>query len=135
MAFTHNSTLADSEPDWGTVDKSKLPLKAFDWEITGTDPESKSTWKLPHHWVKGGGKLDDNGIYEDGEMYLHRGGVMAAYGAMMGARGGTEGMNPQAKAHMMEHYDHMKAMEEEKKNKMRKLFDEVGIDLDPEEIM
>jgi len=29
MALTHNSKLADNEPDWGSVDKTKLPRNAF----------------------------------------------------------------------------------------------------------
>ena len=85
MAFTHNSTLADSEPDWGTVDKTRLPRIAF---ADMGEEDSKSTWRFPHHWVQGGGELDENGIYTTGTLYLHRGGLAAARSAAAGGRSG-----------------------------------------------
>jgi hypothetical protein len=90
MALTHNSKLADNEPDWGSVDKTKLPRIAFAGQ---GEPDKKSTWSYPHHWVKNG-KLGDKGVYVDGDMYLHKGGLEAAWGAAQGARSGQKA--PQA---------------------------------------
>jgi len=78
MALTHNSTVADSEPGWGTVDKTKLPRKVFAG-IGETD--KKSTWEYAHHWVKDGGEPDDDGAYTTGTMYLHKDGLRAALAA------------------------------------------------------
>jgi cation transport regulator ChaB len=86
-AFTHNSTLAKSEPKWSTVDKSKLPKEAF--AVVG-DPEKRSTWKYPHHFVK-------NGV-----MYLHSGGLKAGIAEASGARwhGGKEKASKDSDAKM-----------------------------------
>jgi len=86
-ALTHNSRVAPGEPDWGDVDKSRLPRAAF---ADQGDPSRKSTWKFPHHWVKGGGDLDENGVYTSGTMYLHRGGLNAAWSAAQGGRSGQK---------------------------------------------
>jgi len=90
-ALTHNSKIDSNEPSWGSVDKTKLPRGAH--AVTG-EANKKSTWKYPHHWVKGGGKLSDLGVYTTGDMLCHRGGVIAAWSALMGARSGQRG--PQA---------------------------------------
>jgi HK97 family phage prohead protease len=87
---SHNSTVADNEPSWGNVDRTSLPEVAFVWQAAGTDVEKKSTWKFPHHWVQNGGNPNDMGIYTTGEMFLHRGGLNAAWAAAMGARSGQE---------------------------------------------
>ena len=87
MAHNHNSKTADNEPAWSSVDKTALPRNAF---ADMGDPDKKSTWKFPHHWIKGGTKKDDNGIWIDGEMYLHRGGLNAAWAAANGARSGEK---------------------------------------------
>jgi len=84
-ALTHNSKTSDTEPVWGDLDKTKLPQKAFADE---GEPDKKSTWKYPHHWVKNGGKLDDSGIFTTGDMFLHKGGLNAAWAAAQGARTG-----------------------------------------------
>jgi hypothetical protein len=90
-AFVHNSKLADREPDWASIDKTKLPRLAF----AGQGEEGKkSTWSYPHHWVSGGTKLDDDGIWDDGTLYLHKGGLDAAWSAAQGARSGEKA--PQA---------------------------------------
>lgn len=78
MPLTHNSKLADSEPMWSDVDKTTLPYNAFCWEAPGTDENKKSTWKYPHHFVVG-----EN-------MYLHKGGLDAAWAAAQGARSGEK---------------------------------------------
>lgn len=87
----HNSKLSPTEPLWGSVDKTKLPRNAH--AVTGTAGK-KATWKYPHHYVKGGGKLSDGGVYTTGDMFCHRGGVISAWSALMGARSGQRG--PQA---------------------------------------
>ena len=99
MAFTHNSQTDPNEPDWGSVDKTKLPHPAF---AEQGDPNKKSTWGYPHHWVKGGTKLDTNGCWIDGIMYLHRGGLSAAVAASNGARSGQQA-SQSVKDHLQSH--------------------------------
>lgn len=82
MAYSHNSKTAPNEPPWGSVDKSKLPFEAFAFYRedgkTEPDKEKRSTWSYPHHFTRGG------------KMYLHRGGLNAAWAAAMGARTGKK---------------------------------------------
>jgi len=99
MPFRHNNTLANNEPDWGTVDKAALPREAF---ADPGEPEKKSTWGYPHHWIKGGTKKDDNGIWTDGIMYLHKGGLDAAWAAANGARSDQQA-SPAVKTHLQAH--------------------------------
>jgi len=87
MGFTHNSKFASDEPPWSEVDKTALPRAAF---ADQGEAGKKSTWKYPHHWIKGGTKKDDDGIWMDGTMYLHRGGLKAAWAAAQGARSGQK---------------------------------------------
>ena len=89
-AFTHNNEVKEDEPVWGSIKKTTLPRKAFVWEASGTDPEKKSTWRYPHHWVANPGDKDANGVYTSGTMYLHKQGLGVAYAAAMGARTGAE---------------------------------------------
>ncbi len=98
-AFTHNSKTVDTEPSWGSIDKTKLPRTAFA-DMGETD--KKSTWGYPHHWVQGGSNLDKDGVYTDGVMYLHRGGLNAAWAAANGARSGVQA-SPAVKAHLQAH--------------------------------
>lgn len=100
-ALTHNSTLDDSEPAWGGLDKTKLPRKAF---ADQGEPNEVSTWKYPHHWVSGGSKTDDNGRFTDGTMYLHKGGLNAAWAAANGARSGQEASSSVI-SHLKSHRD------------------------------
>jgi len=99
MAFSHNSRVADREPAWSDVDKTALPRIAF---ADMGDPEKKSTWGFPHHWVSGGTEKDDNGIWTNGTLYLHRGGLNAAWAAAQGARAGEEAGSA-IKAHLNAH--------------------------------
>lgn len=85
LKFSHNSTLMDSEPTWSEVDRTKLPRSAH---ADHGDPDKKSTWKYPHHYIVGGGAVDDSGVFTEGTMYLHKGGLNAAWAAAMGARSG-----------------------------------------------
>lgn len=87
MAFSHNHTMDEDEPDWGEVDKTKLPRVAH---ADMGDADTKTTWKYPHHWVKGGTKTDDQGCWKNGTMYLHRGGLGSAWSAANGGRGGKK---------------------------------------------
>lgn len=102
MPFTHNSKVAESEPSWGNVDKTKLPLKAFVWEAPDTDDEKVSTWRFPHHFVADGGDPDDNGRDTTGTLYLHEGGLAAASAAAKGARSGEEAP-PEVFTHLNKH--------------------------------
>jgi ATP-dependent Clp endopeptidase proteolytic subunit ClpP len=97
--FSHSNTLADNEPQWSSVDKGALPRAAF---ADQGEADKKSTWKYPHHWVKNGGNPDSNGVYTTGTMYLHKGGLNAAWSAAQGGRSGEEA--PAAvKSHLEEH--------------------------------
>jgi HK97 family phage major capsid protein len=108
-SLTHNSTVADNEPDWGSVDKTKLPRNAFARE---GEPDKKSTWGFPHHWVKGG-EVGDGDVYTSGTLYLHQGGLNAAWAAAQGAHSGEK-----AEASVIAHLNaHRKALGlEEKKD-------------------
>jgi HK97 family phage major capsid protein/HK97 family phage prohead protease len=97
--FAHNSTTSESEPDWGSVDKTSLPRVAF---ADQGDPDKKSTWSYPHHWVSGGGEKDESGIYTYGTLYLHAGGLNAAWSAANGGRSGEEASQA-VKDHLQAH--------------------------------
>jgi len=98
-AFRHSSKVAENEPAWSRVDKTKLPRIAF---ADQGDPDKVSTWRYPHHWVEGGGDPDENGRYTTGKLWLHEGGLKAAWAAAQGARSGREA--PAAvKAHLNAH--------------------------------
>lgn len=99
MNFTHNSTVADNEPDWASVDKTSLPRAAY---ADQGEEGKKSTWSYPHHWVKNGGGKDDNGVLTTGTMYLHKGGLNAAWAAAQGARTGQEASQA-VKDHLQTH--------------------------------
>ena len=79
--MAHNSTVKKGEPSWGSVNKTKLPDSAF--------ADSKNR-KYPHHWISGG------------TMYLHRGGLGAAWAAAQGARSGKQASSA-VKAHLQKH--------------------------------
>jgi len=93
MALTHNSETADSEPTWSSVNKTNLPDSAF------ADRESR---RYPHHWVRNGGDPDDDGRYTTGEMFLHKGGLNAAWSAAQGARSGEDASDA-IKSHLSAH--------------------------------
>jgi len=86
-AYSHNSTIKDGEPSWGDVDKTKLPREAF---ADMGEEDKKSTWKYPHHWISAG------------KMYLHEGGLNAAWAAAQGARSGQEA-SASVKSHLRKH--------------------------------
>lgn len=81
MPLTHNSETREDEPQWGDwidQNRSRLPDNAFADDERG----------FPHHWVVSGSGEDENGRWTDGDMFLHRGGLNAAWAAAMGARTG-----------------------------------------------
>ena len=96
-AFTHNSKTAESEPEWGSVDKTKLPNLGH-----ARMGEKKSDRGYPHHFIVGGSNLDKDGCYTDGTMYLHKGGLNAAWSAAHGARSGQKA-SPDIIAHLEAH--------------------------------
>ena len=61
-------------PSWSSVDKSKLPSGAF---LVVSDPDNRSTWKLPYKYRDATGKL-----------VVHPKGVLAAWQAIVGAHTG-----------------------------------------------
>lgn len=105
-AMTHNSKTLDAEPDWAKVNKAELPRIAF---ADMGDPEKKSTWKYPHHWVS------------NGKLYLHKGGLNAAWQAANGARSGQK-----ADQAIIDHLQkHRKAIGLEKSDFMDKIVNAV----------
>ena len=95
MALTHNSTTKDSEPEWGPyigANRAKLPDNAF------ADEKDRA---FPHHWVENG-KEGKDGRFESGDMYLHKGGLNAAWSAANGARSGQEASQA-VKDHLQAH--------------------------------
>jgi signal peptide peptidase SppA len=119
QAFTHNSTTAPSEPGWGSVDKTKLPRIAH--ARTG-ESKKKNTWGYPHHWVKGGKSLDENGVYKDGTLYLHKGGLNAAWAAAQGARSGKKASS-EIISHLQSHRKALGLDKETKKSEEGKVMD------------
>jgi len=88
VKFAHSSKLAPSGvPIWGAVNKERLPRIAH---ARMGEPNEKSTWGYPHHHVVGAGGLNDIGVWTQGKLYLHRGGVIAAWSAAMGGRTGQK---------------------------------------------
>jgi len=111
-ALKHNSKLAESEPSWSSVDKTSLPKAAFA-ENSGNN---KSEWSYPHHHIVDGTEKNDDGIYTNGTMYLHKGGLNAAWAAANGARSGEEASDA-IKSHLQTHrkalgMDEKKSLEE-----------------------
>lgn len=100
-AFEHNSTVAKNEPSWGDVDKNLLPDAAFARKPKGG---KKSTRGFPHHWVQGGAGKNADGEYTAGKMFLHRGGLKAAWSAANGGRSGDKA-EPSVIAHLRRHWD------------------------------
>ena len=102
MALTHNNKTADQEPAWSDVDKTKLPRNAH---ADMGEPGKKSSWGFPHHFVRNGKVGTDNDgaedVYTSGDMYLHEGGLDAAWAAAQGARSGEKASQ--------EVIDHLKA--------------------------
>ena len=98
--LSHDSKLASREPSWANVDKTKLPRSAFAGQ---GDAGKKSTWSYPHHFVQNG-KVGPDGVYVSGTMYLHRGGLNAAWSAAQGARSGKKA-SPDIIAHIRRHRD------------------------------
>ncbi len=88
-ALTHNDKIADEEPTWGDVDKTKLPASAYIPQASGHESDKKSIWKFPHHFVKGGSTNED-GVFDSGDMFLHKGGLNAAWAAAQGTRSGEK---------------------------------------------
>jgi len=112
MALTHSDQTADSEPAWGKVDQTRLPRNAF---ADMGDPRKKSTWKYPHHWVRNGGMGEDdygNEVYVSGYMFLHDGGLDAAWAAAQGARSG-EKASQKIRNHLQKHRRALNKTEDE----------------------
>lgn len=97
--FADTSDLQENEPDWSELNKTSLPWEAFA-NYTSLDKDKKSTWKYPHHFIVGGKK--EGGIYTSGTMYLHKGGLNAAWAMAQGARTGKKA-KPEIIAHLQKH--------------------------------
>lgn len=113
MALTHNSTTADNEPAWSDVDKTKLPRIAH---ADMGEPDKKSTWAFPHHFVRNGEIGTDangnEGVYISGDMYLHEDGLDTAWAYAQGARTGEEA-SQEVKDHLQVHRRALGKVEED----------------------
>jgi signal peptide peptidase SppA len=98
-AFTHNSKTADKEPAWGSVDKAALPRLAF---ADMGDEGKKSSWSYPHHWVQNASGKDDDGVWTEGTLLLHKQGLNAAWSAAQGGRSGKKA-SAEVIAHLQAH--------------------------------
>jgi hypothetical protein len=96
MSFAHNSVTTNDEPQWADVDKTKLPREAF--ADMGEDDKS-STWKFPHHWIRNGKDPDAAGRPTEGQMYLHTGGLDAAWTVANGTQKGSQEVIAHLEAH------------------------------------
>lgn len=115
MTLRHNNKLADREPNWSKLDKTKLPRNAF---AEQGDPRKKTTWKYPHHWVKNGKVGEDsygNKVYVEGDMYLHSDGLDAAWAYAQGARTGKKA-SQKIRGHLQSHRKAIGANKEKKNN-------------------
>ena len=93
---------------WSEVDKTKLGQDLVDLGKTSYikeaylvvgDIEKRSTWKFPHHELKGG------------DLIVNKNGVTAAYAALQGARNNPDISNDEKQAsakHLLRHYREMK---------------------------
>lgn len=72
--LTHNSTVSKNEPSWNNVDKLKLSRNSH---ADMGKVEDSTTWRFAHHWTENG-RTGEAGIYIDGTMYLHAGGLEIA---------------------------------------------------------
>ena len=124
MTYSHNSKTAKNEPPWGSVDKSKLPFEAFAFYKengkTQPDKDKKSTWSYPHHFIR------------NGKMYLHRGGLNAAWAAAMGARTGKKAKKGIID-HLQEHRRALKLADEELSEAIQDIMHEQGVTWDEAE--
>lgn len=102
MALTHNSTLAKSEPTWGSISKTALPRNAH---ADMGNADEKTSWRYPHHHVKLGTVGGKHSVYLKGDMFLHRGGLKAALQAAGGARSGQKEKSSAVKRHLSHHAD------------------------------
>ena len=71
MPLQHNHTVSPKEPNWSDVDKLKLSRNSH---ADMGSVEDSTTWHWPHHFIQNG-RTGDAGIYIDGTLYLHRGGL------------------------------------------------------------
>jgi len=106
--FTHNSVVSAEEPDWSSLALTALPQSAF---AEVSDPTKRTSWKYPHHWVKGGSGVNSDGVYTDGTLYLHRGGLSFALAAAHGARSGALASD-EVVAHLKAHQDSLRSEKE-----------------------
>jgi len=99
LKFYHNSKLVDTESNWESVSKTKLPQATF---ADQGNPEKKDTWEYPHHWIQKGGDLSSEGLFTSGTMYLHKGGLIAAIAAANGSGNGQHA-SAKVKSHLEAH--------------------------------
>ena len=88
MAYRHTSkTAAGTVPAWGKVATEKLPQEAF---AVVPNADEAGGWGFPHHWVSGD------------VLFLHRGGLGAAWAAANGARSGKRASS-EVRSHLQAH--------------------------------
>ena len=98
-ALVHSDEMSADEPEWGDVDKSQLIRIAFAEEGVEDD---RATWLWPHHWVANG-NIGPEGIYDDGDLLLHRQGLIDASAAVADPESGaTEGVIEHLRQHRID---------------------------------
>ena len=68
--FKHNSIFLTPEPPWNSIRIDKLPEEAF--------CEGGKKLRYAHHWIHNG-RGGSGGRYNEGKMYLSKGGVIESY--------------------------------------------------------
>lgn len=105
--LSHDDEVMQHEPPWGEIDQDALPRVAFAEKGAANDP---STWQFAHHHVVGGRIDSTTGRYSSGTLYLHRGGLDAAWSDAAGLRSGAGGQ-PQARQEVLDHLrEHRRAL-------------------------
>jgi hypothetical protein len=97
--LSHDDVCQQNEPAWGDVDQDKLPRSAFADPGDASDPES---WKFAHHHITDGKVDEATGRFTSGTMWLNRGGLNAAWSALLEFREG-DGQEYQDRPEVVEH--------------------------------
>jgi len=82
--------IIEPEPQWSSIAHEKLPLVAF------ADP----SLNYPHHWVTKGKVSGETGRYDEGKLYIHKGGLIESY-----LRAQENGASAPVINHLKEHID------------------------------
>lgn len=88
MKIRAQDTVVSPEPAWASIIEDRLPDEAF----------VSAGRKYAHHWVRHGEIRGEGDRYTDGEMYLHKGGLIEAI-----RRAEKDGADPEVLDHLRAH--------------------------------